>query len=294
MAANGTPQSYLSNLRPKNTQADNSMAQDNTSSGNPYGYMPQLPQNDPTQYPNNRYIPPMYNPTMNTWDNTTAYSLPSAYTPNAGGGMPGAPGQFNPYQFTPSPYAPGFGNGAPPMGAMPANYNPQFSNVANNYNSLAASVAQLGLGNVNQATNPQQPTDTYMNGRQNGGTGSGAAMNFSPQDAIGAAQYQAGMQLASNNDRMNAAWANSLPGSSPNGNPMGNLPVFSQLFAGSQGMPNSTPVSYATAGNPQPPASAPSGAIDPNNYALRAYRDRTRFVPNFRNGGGFRSGGGNV
>lgn len=101
MAANGTPQSYLNSLRPQsNSQVNNirdrSMEQDNTNSGNPYGYMPQLPgQQIPSQYPTNRYIPPEWNndgSTYGSWSNQgLTYSLPTAYTPYGQGGMPYGP-----------------------------------------------------------------------------------------------------------------------------------------------------------------------------------------------------------
>lgn len=121
MSANGTPQGYLANFR-QNTTASNyrdpSMEQNNTNSGNPQGYY------DPgSQAPPNRYIPPSFNPVTGRWDEQgQTYSLPSAYTPNGGGGLPSGPtpmpsfygapqGQAQAQQWSPQQAAPG----GPPM-----------------------------------------------------------------------------------------------------------------------------------------------------------------------------------
>lgn len=112
MAANGTPQSYLYSQRPttaKNYQ-DPSMAQDNTNSGNPYGYAPD----------GNRYIPPTYDPLSGRWNAAPGgggtqgltYALPTAYTPNMGG-LPNGPSQpqIDLYgrRRSPSPFIPYMG-----------------------------------------------------------------------------------------------------------------------------------------------------------------------------------------
>jgi hypothetical protein len=157
MASNGTPQSYLSGLRPPN-QSDNSMAQDNTSSGNPNGYVPQLPpQTTPGQYPDNRYIPPSYDPATGRWSTQgLQYSLPTAYTPNAGGGLPNGP------QVQAPPFMPQFGGqqqapaqqqqtGVPPGPPTPPNAYPAPSFAGNAQPGAAASPA-----NSNTYAAPQQ------------------------------------------------------------------------------------------------------------------------------------------
>lgn len=155
MASNGTPQGYLSNLRPTNNIVNNSMAQDNTTSGNPYGYLPQNygdVQQQPGGYNGDmqslgRYQPPtMTNPYSQTWNDAGKnYMLPAGYGPynNAGyqapyfnqspnnpqGGQPGNQMQtvMNYLQMlhggqggngNPNPYQPTF-NGQDPSGPIP-------------------------------------------------------------------------------------------------------------------------------------------------------------------------------
>lgn len=99
MAANGTPQSYLAQFRPTNNVVDNSMAQDQTSSGNPQGYVPQNQGNvyQPNGYAGDpsslgRYSPPtMNNPYTQQWNTGgQSYNLPAGYGPynNAGYQLP--------------------------------------------------------------------------------------------------------------------------------------------------------------------------------------------------------------
>ena len=125
MAANGTPQSYLNSLRPQsNSQVNNirdrSMEQDNTNSGNPYGYMPQLPgQQIPDQYPTNRYIPPEWSNDGSPYGKWSTqgltYSLPTAYNPYGQGGTPYGPSMP---QFS-NPMHPGTSN--PPYAQVQPN-----------------------------------------------------------------------------------------------------------------------------------------------------------------------------
>ena len=175
MASNGTPQSYLAGLRPPN-QSDNSMAQDNTSSGNPNGYVPQLPQQTmPSQYPDNRFIPPSFDPLTGRWSTEgKTYSLPTAYTPNAGGGLPiGPQAQQAPFmpQFGGQPQQGGGATIAPggsmaqfsnSYGAPPSQGTPQPSPQASIFNAYQQQLQQQngatatgvgGIGNNNQLAN---------------------------------------------------------------------------------------------------------------------------------------------
>ena len=103
MAGNGTPQSYLNGIIQRNNNGqirDRAMEQDNSNSGNPYGYLPQLPgQQVPSSYPSNRYIPPMWDPNgggpYGSWSTQgLTYSLPTAYTPYGQGGLPFGPTSY--------------------------------------------------------------------------------------------------------------------------------------------------------------------------------------------------------
>lgn len=102
MAGNGTPQSYLNGIIQRNNNGeirDRAMEQDNTNSGNPYGYLPQLPdQQVPSSYPQNRYIPPTMTGINGMWNNAgLTYSLPTAYNPYGQGGTPYGPQMLQPF-----------------------------------------------------------------------------------------------------------------------------------------------------------------------------------------------------
>lgn len=147
MSADGTPQGYLANFR-QNTTASNyrdpSMEQNNTNSGNPQGYY-----NPGPQAPPNRYIPPSYNPATGQWEQQgLTYSLPTAYTPNGGGGMPTGP--------TPMPNLYGAPQGQPqgqPGGTMP---QPQ--------QAAPGGVPMPNFVNGSGGAGTPQPADIYMRG----------------------------------------------------------------------------------------------------------------------------------
>lgn len=203
MASNGTPQGYLSNLRPTNNIVNNSMAQDNTTSGNPYGYLPQNygnVQQQPGGYTGDmqslgRYQPPtMTNPYSQTWNDAGKnYMLPAGYGPynNAGyqapyfnqspnnpqGGQPGNQMQtvMNYLQMLhgggntpgqPTPYQPTF-NGQDPSNSLP----PQGGGQQNPYTNTAGSAS----GALGQMPQPAQGQASGLAGMSPGTNAYGGA-----------------------------------------------------------------------------------------------------------------------
>lgn len=166
MAGNGTPQSYLNGIIQRNNNGqirDRAMEQDNTNSGNPYGYIPQLPdQQVPSSYPSNRYIPPTMTGVNGSWNNTgLTYSLPTAYIPYGQGGTPYGPQMPTPWM--PSFYhgilggAPGVGGaGAPPGGQMPV--GPQSTAPGQTGPQPMQAAGSMGKPGVAGGTFQQPPT----------------------------------------------------------------------------------------------------------------------------------------
>lgn len=164
MAGNGTPQSYLNGIIQRNNNGqirDRAMEQDNTNSGNPYGYIPQLPdQQVPSSYPSNRYIPPTMTGVNGSWNNTgLTYSLPTAYNPYGQGGTPYGPQM-------PTPWMPTFYNKSSQQQQGPAQ-GPTDQGSAGAQAAPPAGVPQQAAGvnkpGVAGATYQQAPTQVPSN-----------------------------------------------------------------------------------------------------------------------------------
>ena len=174
MASNaaGTPQSQLYAQRPVNTTRDRSMEQNNTNSGNPYGYPPsgyasQQPNGYAPQYSNyyggqqqnlNRYAPPQgygnYQP-MNFQNGPYAYNSPNNY------GQGTAPSGLS---YAPQYQAPpgmqqgsntGFNMGQPQYNQFQPQYAQQ--QAQQNYYTQAALAAQMNPQYNPQYTNSGGP-----------------------------------------------------------------------------------------------------------------------------------------
>lgn len=194
MAANGTPQGYLYSQRPVNTTRDRSMEQNNTNSGNPYGYVPQQqqsPYQSPYQLPAygtgttspynyNQYNPGRYVPPQVVGGPWTAqqfttgpmnYNMPSAS--NGYGGNPWNSGYQQP---------PGLGGQNPYQNWMPQfNQNPGQMQGGGQFNPYGYPGQQLfpyGQPQNNPQFYPQfQQSANLLQGQQNFASNQGVGYN---------------------------------------------------------------------------------------------------------------------